>query len=166
MWKKQYAGFGVQALHELPQLRAENSRRRRLLVDVSLDDRSCLRSFQKTLWRKRVSDAGWRGGPWKEIKIGGRGGSAWQAGCLGQCGVKNSEEAELLRGCLREVGATNAGLSRRIHEWIHTSDAAGISALPHLLVGVKSLHGASERQGIRPTRKSKKSGRALYRLAI
>jgi len=36
-WKKQYAGMGVQELHELRQLRDENSRLKRLVADLSLD---------------------------------------------------------------------------------------------------------------------------------
>jgi putative transposase len=37
MWKKQYAGLGVQELHELRQLREENSRLKRLVADLALD---------------------------------------------------------------------------------------------------------------------------------
>jgi putative transposase len=37
MWKKQYAGLGVQELRELRQLRDENSRLKRLVADLSLD---------------------------------------------------------------------------------------------------------------------------------
>lgn len=36
-WKKQYAGLGVQELHELRQLREENNRLKRLVADLSLD---------------------------------------------------------------------------------------------------------------------------------
>ena len=37
MWKKQYAGLGVQELHELRQLREENGRLKRLVADLALD---------------------------------------------------------------------------------------------------------------------------------
>ena len=35
-WKKQYAGLGVSELCELPQLRDENGRLKRLVADLSL----------------------------------------------------------------------------------------------------------------------------------
>lgn len=37
MWKKQYAGLGVQELHELRQLREENGRLKRLVADLAVD---------------------------------------------------------------------------------------------------------------------------------
>ena len=37
LWKKQYAGLGVQELKELRQLRDENGRLKRLVADLSLD---------------------------------------------------------------------------------------------------------------------------------
>jgi putative transposase len=37
MWKKHYAGLGVQELRELRQLRDENGRLKRLVADLSLD---------------------------------------------------------------------------------------------------------------------------------
>jgi putative transposase len=37
MWKKRYAGLGVQELHELRQLRDENGRLKRLVADLALD---------------------------------------------------------------------------------------------------------------------------------
>jgi len=37
LWKKQYAGLGVQELRELRQLRDENGRLKRLVADLSLD---------------------------------------------------------------------------------------------------------------------------------
>jgi putative transposase len=37
LWKKQYAGLGVQELRELRQLREESGRLKRLVADLSLD---------------------------------------------------------------------------------------------------------------------------------
>ena len=37
MWKKQYAGLGVQELHELRSLREENGRLKRIVADLTLD---------------------------------------------------------------------------------------------------------------------------------
>ncbi len=37
LWKKQYAGLGVQELREMRQLREENTRLKRLVADLSLD---------------------------------------------------------------------------------------------------------------------------------
>ena len=37
MWKKQYAGLGVQELRELRSLRDENSRLKRIVADLTLD---------------------------------------------------------------------------------------------------------------------------------
>jgi putative transposase len=37
LWKKQYAGLGVQELRELRQLRDENGRLKRLVADLLLD---------------------------------------------------------------------------------------------------------------------------------
>lgn len=37
LWKKQYAGLGVQELRELRQLRDENGRLKKLVADLSLD---------------------------------------------------------------------------------------------------------------------------------
>ena len=37
LWKKQYAGLGVQELRELRQPREENGRLKRLVADLSLD---------------------------------------------------------------------------------------------------------------------------------
>ena len=37
MWKKKYAGLGLQELRELRQLRDENAKLKRLVADLSLD---------------------------------------------------------------------------------------------------------------------------------
>ena len=37
LWKRQYAGLGVQEPHELRQLREENSRLKRIVADPTLD---------------------------------------------------------------------------------------------------------------------------------
>jgi putative transposase len=37
LWKKKYAGLGLQELRELRQLRDENSKLKRLVADLSLD---------------------------------------------------------------------------------------------------------------------------------
>ena len=37
MWKKQYAGLGVQERRELRSLRDENSRLKRIVADLTLD---------------------------------------------------------------------------------------------------------------------------------
>ena len=37
VWKKRYAGLGVQELHELRSLREENGRLKRIVADLTLD---------------------------------------------------------------------------------------------------------------------------------
>ena len=37
LWKKKYAGLGLSELRELPQLREENGKLKRLVADLSLD---------------------------------------------------------------------------------------------------------------------------------
>ena len=37
MWKRQYAGLGVQELRELRSLREENGRLKRIVADLTLD---------------------------------------------------------------------------------------------------------------------------------
>jgi putative transposase len=49
LWKKQYAGLGVQELRELRQLRDENSRLKRLVADLSLDRQILQEIVQKKL---------------------------------------------------------------------------------------------------------------------
>ena len=51
LWKKQYAGLGVQELRELRQLRDENSRLKRLVADLSLDRQILQEIVEKTIGR-------------------------------------------------------------------------------------------------------------------
>ena len=61
LWKKQYAGLGVQELRELRQLREENSRLKRLVADLAVDRQI----LQEIVGKKLLSLARsvvWRGG--------------------------------------------------------------------------------------------------------
>jgi putative transposase len=49
LWKKQFAGLGVQELRELRQLRDENGRLKRLVADLSLDRQIRQEIVQKKL---------------------------------------------------------------------------------------------------------------------
>ena len=49
LWKKQFAGLGIQELRELRQLRDENSRLKRLVADLSLDRQILQEIVQKKL---------------------------------------------------------------------------------------------------------------------
>lgn len=58
LWKKQYAGLGVQELRELRQLRDENGRLKRLWRISRSTGRSCGRSSQKSCKASTAMPAG------------------------------------------------------------------------------------------------------------
>jgi hypothetical protein len=60
-WKKKYAGLGVSELRKLKMLEDENARLKRIVVDLTLDSRSCRRSDEKSS-EGRPSGASWRPG--------------------------------------------------------------------------------------------------------
>jgi putative transposase len=49
LWKKKYAGLGLQELRELRQLRDENAKLKRLVADLSLDRHILQESVAKKL---------------------------------------------------------------------------------------------------------------------
>jgi putative transposase len=57
-WKKQFAGLGITELRELRQLWGENTRLKRLVVDLSLDRQICGRSCQKSFEAWPATEAG------------------------------------------------------------------------------------------------------------
>jgi putative transposase len=58
MWKKQYAGLGVQELRELRSLREENGRLKRIVADLTLDRQIRRRSSQKSCKASSAASAG------------------------------------------------------------------------------------------------------------
>jgi putative transposase len=61
LWKKKYAGLGLQQLRELRQLRDENAKLKRLVADLSLD-RHVLQEIVAKKLQGLVRDASWRSG--------------------------------------------------------------------------------------------------------
>ena len=61
LWKKKYAGLGLQELRELRQLRDENAKLKRLVADLSLD-RHILQEIVAKKLEGLVRDASWRSG--------------------------------------------------------------------------------------------------------
>jgi putative transposase len=49
MWKKQYAGLGVQEVRELRSLREENGRLKRIVADLTLDRQNLQEIVSKKL---------------------------------------------------------------------------------------------------------------------
>jgi len=49
IWKRKYANLGGTEMRELRQLREENSKLKRLVADLTLDNTSWPRSFEKKL---------------------------------------------------------------------------------------------------------------------
>ncbi len=54
LWKKQYAGLGINELRELRQLRDENGRLKRLVADLSLDRQILQEIVSKKLWHLSI----------------------------------------------------------------------------------------------------------------
>ena len=61
MWKKQYAGLGVQELRELRSRREENGRLKRIVADLT-QDRQILQEIVSKRLYSLASGVGWRGG--------------------------------------------------------------------------------------------------------
>jgi putative transposase len=61
LWKKKYAGLGLQELRELRQLRDENAKLKRPVADLSLD-RHVLQEIIAKKLQSLVRDASWRSG--------------------------------------------------------------------------------------------------------
>src|SRR5436305_13853472 len=61
LWKKRYAGLGVQEMREMRQLREENTRLKRLVADLIAGPADPAGDRLKKA-QSRASDAGWRGG--------------------------------------------------------------------------------------------------------
>lgn len=68
LWKKQYAGLGLQELRELRQLRDENGRLKRLVADLSLARQNLQEIVSKKL-SSLASDAVWRGGQRRHTRL-------------------------------------------------------------------------------------------------
>lgn len=58
MWKKQYAGLGVQELRELRSLREENGRLKRIVADLTLDRQILQKASQKSCKASSETSAG------------------------------------------------------------------------------------------------------------
>ncbi len=58
LWKKKYAGLGLQELRELRQLRDENAKLKRLVADLSLDRHVLQGSSQKNYKASCATRAG------------------------------------------------------------------------------------------------------------
>ena len=61
LWKKKYAGLGLNELRELRQLREENGKLKRLVADLSLD-RHILQEIVAKKLEGLVRGASWRSG--------------------------------------------------------------------------------------------------------
>ena len=75
LWKKKYAGLGLNELRELRQLREENNKLKRLVVTSALIDISSRRLSQKSSEASHASRAGGVGAAGPRFEPAARGGA-------------------------------------------------------------------------------------------
>jgi len=76
MWKKQYAGLGIQEMRELRSLREENGRLKRIVADLTLDRQILQKMVSKKL-QSLARNVGWRGGHRRRTGFRCEGRRAW-----------------------------------------------------------------------------------------